>query len=353
MINDIEKLKIRSSKYIKEFMQGCTIEEKIDTHYITIDIISRNAIVFKKANGNEIDRVDLILNSMWNKLFLDWNYLKLSNANWFSTHVGYTIKMFYFPCATPILTQYDENIRYIFDKVIYNGHELNAEHILSDIKFPDVYKIDFKCFQNKIEDIESVYNANINKLLSGEKSFSEVFVSLINKDSKLFASNEPEGYVFKYKNKIYQLINSSDINRKIDKEKTSYEFLLSNFIKYCKLHAYTDKITQSYTKTVCNLFNDYIINNEKPTKFIENNIDIDSIENPNIGQKFDIGYEYIPDQVTKTLCQESELYKNIFKVLLANLRKGKDFTHCIYLTKKEVDEWNVIMKNIKIRTLYI
>ena len=50
MINDIEKLKIRSSKYIKEFMQGCTIEEKIDTHYITIDIISRNAIVFKKAN---------------------------------------------------------------------------------------------------------------------------------------------------------------------------------------------------------------------------------------------------------------------------------------------------------------
>ena len=129
--------------------------------------------------------------------------------------------------------------------------------------------------------------------------------------------------------------------------------MLSNFIKYCKLHAYTDKITQSYTKTVCNLFNDYIINNEKPTKFIENNIDIDSIENPNIGQKFDIGYEYIPDQVTKTLCQESELYKNIFKVLLANLRKGKDFTHCIYLTKKEVDEWNMIMKNIKIRTLYI
>ena len=45
MINDIEKLKIRSSKYIKEFMQGCTIEEKIDTHYITIDIILNLPII--------------------------------------------------------------------------------------------------------------------------------------------------------------------------------------------------------------------------------------------------------------------------------------------------------------------
>ena len=119
------------------------------------------------------------------------------------------------------------------------------------------------------------------------------------------------------------------------------------------MHNYSDKIVSSYTKTVCNLFNNYIINGEKQTHTIENNIDIKGIESPYIGARFDIGYEYIPDQVTKELCKESELYKNIFKVLLANLRKGKDETHCIFLTKKEVNDWNLMMKSIKMRNLYI
>ena len=351
MINDIEKILNRNSKYIKEFMNGCSIEEKIDTHYITVDILSRTDISIKKANGFEIDRVDLILNSMWSKLFLDWKYLMLSNKEWFSLHVGYSIKMFYFPCECPILTKYNPEIRYVFDKVLFNGQELDTEYILSDIKFPDVYKIGYKHYLNKIDNIDSVYNEHIMKITSQEESISDVFKMLIDDSSELYATEEPEGYIFKYNNKIYQTSDYKE--RKINREKSSYEFLLADFIKYCKLHDYTDKINQSYTKTICNIFNDYIINNEKKFHTIENNIDVESIENPNLGEKFKMGYEYIPDQVTKTLCQESPLYENIFKVLLANLRKGKDFNHCVLLSSKQVDEWNSIMKNIKIRNIYI
>ena len=61
MIKPIEKLAEQSSKYIKDFMLNCTIEEKIDTHYVCVEIISKNEIKIKKANGKEIDRVDLIL----------------------------------------------------------------------------------------------------------------------------------------------------------------------------------------------------------------------------------------------------------------------------------------------------
>lgn len=352
MINNIETLSKRSAKYIKEFMNGCTIEEKIDTHYITVEIISRNEIKIKKANGNEIDRVDMILNSMWNNLFLDWNYLRLSNQDWFYKHIGYTIKMFYFPCETPILTTYKSGLRYVFDRVIFNNIDLDTKYILDDIKFPSAYIIGYKHSLNKIEDVDGVYENHISKLLAKEETFSDVFKTLIDESSELFADNIPEGYIFKYHNKIFQISNKQEI-RKIEQEKTSYEFLLSDFIKYTKLYNYIDKITQSYTKTVCNLFNDYIINQEKKTHYIERNIDISSIEPPYLGAKFDLGFEYIPDQVTKTICKESELYKNIFKVLLANLRKGKDFSHCIFLTKREVDDWNNIMKSIKIRTLYI
>lgn len=350
MINSIEKILDRSPKYIKEFMCGCTIEEKIDTHYITIEIISKNEIKIKKANGNEIDRVDLILNSMWNKVFLDWNYLKLSNMSWFADHVGFTIKMFYFPCNTPLLTEYDSNVRYIFDRVIFNNTELDVKEVMSDLKFPDVYSVDYKCLQEKCEHPELIYDKNINEVLQDKSKVTEMFEKLIDEKSKKYAMNKPEGYIFKYKNKIYQSVNNA--KRIIDSEKTSYEFLLANFIKYCKNTEYIDKINQSYTKTVCNLFNDFIINVEKKTHTIEYNINIDSIENPYLGSKFDIGFEYIPDQVTKTLCMESQLYKNIFKVLLANLRKGKDYKHCIFLSSKQVDEWNTIIKNIRIRTLY-
>ena len=353
MIKPIEKLAEQSSKYIKDFMLNCTIEEKIDTHYVCVEIISKNEIKIKKANGKEIDRVDLILNSMWNKLFLDWNYLMLSNKEWFEKHVGYVFKMFYFPCEKPINTLYDKELRYIFDYAYYAGEIFEPEKVLADVKFPDVYKIDYKCLLNKtsLSSIRALYHHHIKKLLEGEENFAEVFLKLIKDDSKVFAIEKPEGYIFKYRKKIFQIEND-----KIEvepQEKSSYEFLLSDFIKFSKIHNYSDKIVASYTKTVCNLFNNYIINGEKINHTIENNIDISGIESPYVGTKFDIGYEYIPDQVTKELCRESELYKNIFKVLLANLRKGKDETHCIFLTKKEVNEWNMIMKSIKIRNLYI
>lgn len=350
MIKHIDKLSSQSTRYIKDFINGCTIEEKIDTHYITVEIISKNEIKIKKANGSEIDRVDLILNSMWNKLFLDWNYLKLSNRAWFNSHLGYSIKMFYFPCDVPLLTKYDSSIRYIFDKVSFNNNDISVS-CLKSINFPDAYKVDYKCFQDKVGGACDIYEKYLKESSENKKPLSEVFLSLIDKSSKRYAVDEPEGYIFKYNSRIYQI--SKNDNRKIEQEKSSYEFLLSDFIKFSKAHNYTDKITQSYTKTVCNLFNDYIINGEKKNHNIENNINVDSIESPYLGTKFDIGYEYIPDQVTKTLCQESDLYKNIFKVLLANLRKGKDFTHCIYMSKREVDDWNIIMKSIKIRNIYI
>ena len=350
MIKDITRIIEHSPKYIREFMSNCSIEEKIDTHYITIEIISSTNIRISRPNGNEIDRVDLILNSMWHNLMLDWNYLMLSNKQWFKDHVGLTIKTFYFPCEQPILTKYNSNIRYVFDRTIINNCDVDPEYILGDLKFSDAYAVSYKHLLNKIEKPGAVFDLNFEKVKSGELAVGDMFKMLINSDSKIFALSEPEGYIFKYNNKIYQLTNN--INRKVEWEKSSYEFLLEDFVKYCKTTDYTEKITQSYVKTVCNIFNDYIINKEKKTHFIEYNIDPNSIEHPNLGMKFDIGYEYIPDQVTKTLCQESVLYKNIFKVLLANLRKGKDFKHCILLNKKTVEDWNNIMKNIKIRNIF-
>ena len=140
---------------------------------------------------------------------------------------------------------------------------------------------------------------------------------------------------------------------KIEIEKSSYEFLLCDFIAYTKNCNYIDKIGTSYVKSVCALFNDYILNYEKINHNVEHNINPENIKNPYLGDQQQIGYDFIPDSVTENLCKESELYENIFKVLLANLRKGKDDTHCIYMNRRQVADWNMITKNIKVRTLVV
>ena len=106
-------------------------------------------------------------------------------------------------------------------------------------------------------------------------------------------------------------------------------------------------VSNDYTKTVCLLFNKYINESERCTHKIENNVDASSLEAPCVGTRFDIGYDYIPDATTKTLCQENALYKNIFKILLANLRRRKKQEHCILLNKDKVEKWNELVTTLK------
>lgn len=344
MIKSIEKIKQHNKKYILDFMLNCSIEEKLDTHYVSIKILSKHEIKIYKANGSELSRTDMILNSMWDKLILDWNYLKLSNNQWFEKYAGYTIRLFYFPCAKPILTEYNEFTRYVIDSITYLDKPIsNIQNIMAELKIPSVYKIDFKHALIKIpqEDIRILFNS-----ITDETNFNELFKKLVSPSNKLFAVNEPESYIFKWNNHLYKTDNN-DI-RKVEAEKTSYEFMLCNFLKYVNSTNYQEKISGNYIKTVSNLFNDYIVNFEKKTNYLQNNIDAESLEPPYLGTKFDISYDYIPDILTSQLCQESLLYKNIYKILLANLSRGKDIKHCIYMNRKQVDEWNNLVKYIKL-----
>lgn len=353
MIKDISQIKNKSLNFIRNFINNCYIEEKIDTHYVIVEITSKQHITIKKASGKIIDRVDMILNNMWGQLVTDWNYIKLANKDLFSNHVGYVLHMFYFPNNKPLNTEYKDNIRYVIDRITFNDEIINTESFINKIQLKDKFNIKVKKTLNKEKDLNNIIS-DINLDNKNNIDYIELFNKLINKDANIdiiLAKGNPEGYIFKWNKHLYQYI--FNIKEPINIEKTQYEFLLCDFIKYCKEKNYTDKILNNYTKTVCSLFNDYIINWESNTHTIENNIDINSIQAPNQGTNFDIGYEYIPDIITLNLCKQNELYKSIFKVLLANLRRGKDNKNCIYMNKKQVDDWNHIMKNIKIRTINI
>ena len=349
MIKNISEINKKPKAFIKEFANNCIIEEKIDAHYITLEIISKNTIKLKKSNNKEIDRVDLILNNIWGKIMTEWNYIKIVNNKWFNNHIGYKISMFYFPFKKPISIEYSNDVVYLIDRVVFNDEEIkNIDILFKDIKYFDRFKVKIK---NKIEKSKSQLKYINDIELSKSLDYSELFLNLIDSNVHYLAADIPEGVIFKWKKNNYQIL--FNVPEKIESEKSSYEFLLCDFINYCKKTNYIEKINQSYVKTVCALFNDYILNSEQVTHNIEHNIDPSKIKNPCLGTYTGIGYEYIPDSVTKNICKENELYEDIFKVLLANLRKGKDNTHCIYMNAKQVDDWNNIMKNIKVRTLVI
>lgn len=349
MIKDIKDISKKSKAFIRAFINNCEIEEKIDAHYINVEIISKDTIKIKKSNNKEIDRTDLILNRMWGNVLTTWNYIKIANYEWFNSHIGYTISMFYFPTAKPISIQYKPNVSYLIDRITYNNEEVkNIENLLKNLKFFDNFNVKIK---QKLKKSKTQMEYIKNLELTDDTDYTELFMGMIDDDNICWAEDIPEGYIFKWKKNNYQILFSKP--EKIEIEKSSYEFLLCDFIAYTKNCNYIDKIGTSYVKSVCALFNDYILNYEKINHNVEHNINPENIKNPYLGDQQQIGYDFIPDSVTENLCKESELYENIFKVLLANLRKGKDDTHCIYMNRRQVADWNMITKNIKVRTLVV
>lgn len=348
MIKNIDNLKKKSISFITKFLDECTVEEKIDTYYVSVEIRSKNNIVFIKSNGKVIDRCDLILNEMWQQMFNDWTHFKMVNQDWFDSHIGYKIFMFYFPCSKPILTEYKDNISYVIDRMEYGATVIyDCEEEMKDMKMIDNFKISFKKFLKKSYTL----NEFINKIRIADKennSYDDVFESIIDKENSIiFASGKPEGYIFKSGKKyIYQIVCNKSENRVASAEKSQYEFLLLDFIKFWNNTENIEHfLDNNYIKTVCNLYNLYI-SQERKIGVIEKNIDPNSLQSPCIGKRFDICYINIPDEQTINNCKESELYKNIFKILLVNLKRMKNENHCILMNNRTTEQWNDIVRTI-------
>ena len=343
MIKDINELKKKPIPFITHFIAHCTIEEKIDAYYVCVKIQSKNDIVIMKANGQTVDRNDTILNEMWAWLVADWQHLKMVNEDWFKEHIGYSIYMFYFPNEKPVLTEYKSGLTYLIDRIEYNGEIKRADDIY-DLKLCHEFHIDVKRYLWKASyDIDE-----ITKKLKKCDDLTPIFKDLISKTyGTILAKEKPEGYIFKCgKKQIYQIIENPKQNRVSKGEKSQYEFLLMSFIKFWKNNELIHLMDRSYVKTVCNLFNAFILEYEKKTGELDRNIFAESIQSPCIGHRFDICYKNIPDEITISLCKENELYKNIFKVLLVNLKRKKEPKHCVLMSKKNTDEWNDIVQTI-------
>lgn len=361
MIRNINEIKGCSRKFIREFLENCSIEEKIDAYYVTVEVRS-GGNVYRKASGKKIAREDYILNSMYGRLRKDWDMFRMANEEWFSERIGMKIHMFYVPCHKPVLTEYKPEVTYIIKGVecTKTPTEKSDLHFLPYAdKFGIVSDSIVRRSYDKIthpRDVDKILDALTNNLKTPGRDANVDILGLLDEEQPwLWAADKPEGYIFKWKKHIYQcnVGRVSTEERVATSEKAQYEYLLLDFIQYWKdlddeKDVYKMIVPGDYIKTVCNLFNDYLTSRELLTHKIEKNIDAKSLEAPCVGKRFDMGYEYIPDSKTLEFCRENELYRNIFKIFLVNLKRPKKSEHCLLLKSEKVDDWNNIVKIISI-----
>lgn len=345
MIHNISEIKKRSTGFIKKFLSECTVEEKIDAPYVQVEI-RRQTLIYRKC-GRKLTGVDLILNDDYTLLMKEWEMLRHVNSDWFDAHVGYSINMFFLPCATPVVTEYKPDVRYIIDTVARWGTEENIAEEMKNLNMLDEFHVWFKRPLERLSDIDDLtletsartYRTSDN--ITGEQLVRQLFDT-----SNLFAANKPEGFIIKTNKYVFQ---TETPERVLDnKERTQYEYLLIDFSSFWESIAdiYAFIGNSDYVHSVCTLFNAYVEWQQR--KPLKDNIDAAGIEPPYLGHKPETGFRHIPNMKTVQLCKRSRLMENAFKVLLVNLQKEKKPQQCVLMGQRHVDRWNSIVKTLKI-----
>lgn len=355
MIRSVEELKKETPRAAAEFLRRCKVEEKLDAYYFTTEVRSKKTLAFVKSSGRIVDKTDLVLNEMWQRLVNDWTYFRLANPEWFEKRVGWKVHAFYFPCRKPVLTEYKPGVSYVVDR-LENGSEafMDPEPEMGGMEFLDKFGIRFKKTLKTLP-VEKELEDEISRVWKDGGSVSELLLkSYLDPSAKddLYASDEPEGYVLKGgRRKTYQIALHPEECRTASAEKSQYEYFLADFEKYwASLDDIGQFLSRDYVKTVCNLFDGYVAA-EPPDGGIESELTAESLEGPCVGKRFGLCYENVPDAETARLCRESDLRRNMFKILLVNLRRPKDPAKTMLMSPKEAAAWNDIVDTLAAATV--
>lgn len=347
---------------IQDFFSNCEVIEKINAHYVKVTIQSPTSVICKKGTGEEITLVDMVLNKMWANFHEDWFCISSNPAfkEFAKEYVGCTLCMYYFPVHNPLGTEYDFHTQrcYVINQVYDNQYQ---RELSLDLAFNELSrnlgvsgKTDIYGRYTILKNKKLKFNDDIRKVIENYNS-STIITDIINNIDKtnIIAKNkENADIILKYEKQQYQITSTdtSDSCGTLDnKERSSYEFVLCDFVKFFMSNNMMVKLRGTYINIVCYLFNEYITKHEALTGYIEKNVDPENLEPPHIGYKHGdfISIAYGVNPLTVSLC-DNPLYRNIFKLLLANLKIFKKAKFCIYMNPEQVGSLNTIVKAISI-----
>lgn len=325
-----------------------SIEEKIDANFLYVKIFHKNRIELYKKNKEKLQQRDFILNNGYFECyrFILESLSKNPNIDSLVKYYGHTLGFYYFHDETPLgVTYHIPTTPFFLISRCYN--DTHEEIKLTNSILVEIFNdpSHFKVF-SPLDKIDKDQNNFITK----EKWNYDTLVKEYKE--KLYA-NEPEGFILRnVKGKLFQIKNPYTKNIQQDKRRIPYEYVLKNFIKFIYDEESSRPIEElfkwnSYVLAVCTLFEEFIDYAIKNDILVEGFITPEDLENSSM-KKYEMEFNLIPSIKTRSLCHESKLYEQVFKILLANLDKKKTTKNMVFLDKDDIMKWNSIVNLSKV-----
>lgn len=358
MLRGLDDFILKPTQYKTKFLTNCIIEEKVSAFYFHVKILSKTVIKIYKSDYKEISQEDLIMNKMWKDPYIEIPQILFNNPEVLDQMIGWTLSFFYFPVEKPLLVEYDlsEGWKYM---LAFAVDERKKPIDISDIDMslistlfrskPYILKDNKRTEEEKHAIKDAVKTNDVGVLID----LIEDLIDKSDKNSNMLANSlqEAEGLVLRWKGDIYQVVYNAP-NEKVKDNRLSFEFFIHMFCQWLKSTDYTECLSHSYIKSVCNLFycfkKGWLDDNGKDLLLSYYNINPEDLEAPTFGYYSGTYFELIPHKLVREWCMKDKMYDNMFKILLNALKKTRNPSKSSMLvTEEDTKEWNLCVGNIK------
>ena len=374
-LNTIQQLvKDRTGEFISElFSSYVVVTEKIDAARISFQVKDGMISIWRKDERYPISIVDRTLMQYYEKAI---DHIT-SVVDYAVIPENYRFGCYYFSSLTPNKTQYKrmpKNNIVLTDVRVVDGDVTkikdNAETIR---KWATELRVEPSpiIFEGYLTDKQKVKILDYIKLTPkelsdryGPQTFSEFLIKTLNSNvNSSFMQEEgvirPDSIIFRFKTKdggTYVaktldplLANNAEMNEEIPESRVPsdlysialmdvYSFILERGIDY-KLRERTPEFR--YLELVCLLFNDFIEANMDRYKGVD-------FSEPSFlkSKEFELNRRFIENEKTLELMTLDRSYEQLFKIILAGLRKKRRRTYGL-LTQSMINQINLLIDEIR------
>lgn len=333
------------------------VSEKLDAYRFSFEKQKGKLIFYKRNDKEPIDKIDRVLNDLYEKAITYFNSLDKSIIKFIPENLRFGFA--YFPNKKPLRIEYNklpknnlaltditqrdkttQKVVKVYENIAYLNRWANT---LSVGEVPIIYKGKLKSEQ--ITFIKEILNGS-DKI---NAQFSEHIKAVF---GKIYTNNSIiEGIVIKTPEGIAQLKDPSfelfELHQLPKENRDFYDLILlelHNYLEKKGLPQHLSKIDsdERYIECVSEIFNNFIveanINKNSDPKYLEPNI---------IGSKGRLGKKFINNNKTRELIESNPFYEQLFKVFINTLRrKRKPYgllnENTVYSLNKFIEDISVI-----------
>jgi hypothetical protein len=374
-LNTLQQLvKDKTEEFIVElFSSYVTVTEKIDAARITFQVRDGMLSIWRKDERYPISIIDRTLMQYYEKAI---DHIT-SVIDYAVLPENYKFGCYYFSSLAPNKIQYKRmpknNIVLTDVRILDDTGERIKDNGETIRKWATELRVEPApiIFEGYLTDKQKVKILDYIKLTPkelsekyGSQSFSEFLIKTLNPNiNSSFLQEEgvfrPDSIIFRFKSKengmyvaktIDPLIASnSEMNQEVPETSVPsdlysialmdiYSFILEHGLPY-RLRERTPEFR--YLEFICLLFNDFIGSNKDRYKGVD-------FSEPTFlkSKEFELNRRFIENEKTLSLMSEDRSYEQLFKIMLAGLRKKRRRTYGL-LTQSMINQINLLIDEIR------